>query len=77
MPPPATASLPPRLEPQFPNSPLPAPHLPTPHSVQNGKWVILPDEGGVEIEEEVETPFGFLEVDVPGHDEVGGVVVAF
>lgn len=51
--------------------------LPTPHSVQNGKWVILPDEGGVEIEEEVETPFGFLEVDVPGHDEVGGVVVAF
>ena len=40
-----------------------------------GIW--FADELGVEVEKEVETAVGFGVVDVAGHEDVGGVVVAF
>lgn len=45
--------------------------------MEDGIGMILADEMGVEIEEEIEAAVGFVVVDIPGHEEVSGVVVAF
>lgn len=45
-------------------------------SVEDGKVVFLGDERGIQIEVEVEALVGGDLVDAPGHEEVGGVVVA-
>src|SRR5688572_25051438 len=45
--------------------------------MKHGEGIGLADERRVQVEEEVEAAVGRGLVDVAGHDEVGGVVIAF